>query len=356
MNSTIYYLQANGPFHFGEAGVGVESGRLWPRADTLFAALCLELRTLYGEKTLTEFLNAFPGIANPTAAPPLLISSAFPYLGLGDQRLRLYPRPSLSFATNDSGGEQVDKGFKKVALVSESLLTMWLRGEAISKERRAENLLQDKAIWVTTAERQPILATLKEMRLDKKWREAFWHEAPVPRVTIDRATSSSQIYHSGRVRFAPGSGLWLAVRWLDENWRDRVQNALASLGDAGIGGERSAGYGQFTLCPADAESLPAISGRQQLTLSPYHPTEAEVREDVLGEKASYTLILRRGWLGSPESGSLRHQTVRMLAEGSCFVGNGRSHYGDLVNVTPPDAPHPVYRYGLAFPIGVADHE
>lgn len=355
MNSTIYYLEANGPFHFGEAGVGVESSRTWPRADTLFAALCLELRSLYGEEALTGFLHAFPSATNPSAMPPILLSSAFPYLGLGDYRLRLYPRPALALKgrDRDEGGQPTDKGFKKVALVSESLFTEWLRGEDVSKEQQAENLLQDKEIWVTTTERQPILATLKEMRLNRKGREAFWYEEPVPRVTIDRATSSSQIYHSGRVRFAPGSGLWLAIRWLDENWRDKVTAALKSLGDAGIGGERSAGYGQFTLNSASGESLPNVIGGRQITLAPYQPTVTEVQEKVLGEGASYGLLLRRGWLGSPENGSLRHQTVRMLAEGSCFVGNGRSHYGGLVNVTPPNAPHDVYRYGLAFPIGVA---
>jgi CRISPR-associated protein Csm4 len=361
MNSTIYYLEANGPFHFGEAGVGVEASRLWPRADTLFAALCLELRSLYGEMTLTEFLNAFPTTANPEAAPPILLSSAFPYLSLGDQRLRLYPRPMLTLVpgkqdTDESDG-QTGKTFRKVALVSEPLFAMWLRGEGARREQLPENVLQNSVVWVTTAERQPILTTLKEMRLDKEWREAFWHEEPVPRVTLDRATSSSQIYHSGRVQFVAGSGLWLAVRWLDENWRDKVETAFTSLGDAGIGGERSAGYGQFKLILAAGEALPVISGQSQITLSPYHPTEVEVQAGVLNKPASYQLILRRGWLGSPENGALRHQTVRMLAEGSHFLGNGRSHFGDLVNVTPAGfTKHPVYRYGLAFPIGVARDE
>lgn len=354
MNSTVYYLRAKGPFHFGEAGVGVETSRLWPRADTLFAALCLELRGLYGENELKKFLDAFPSSDNPNGTPPLLLSSAFPYLAVGDHRLRFYPRPLFPFAVtgkSDDGAGQKDKSFKKFALVSESLFTAWLRGDDISREQQVANFLQNKSTWVTTAERQQILSVREEKKLDN-----LWQEEPVPRVTIDRATSSSQIYHSGRARFALGSGLWLAVRWQDEYWRDRVQNALVSLGDAGIGGERSAGYGQFTLHPADGELLPSTGGNRQLTLATYHPTEAEVQGGVLGKKASYSLLLRRGWLGSPENGSLRHQTVRMLAEGSCFVGNGRSHYGDLINVTPPGSPHPVYRYGLAFPIGVVPYD
>lgn len=355
MNSTVYYLQAKGAFHFGEAGVGVETSRLWPRADTLFAALCLELRALYGEGKLNEFLNAFPSSDNPDGMPPLLLSSAFPYLKVGGHYLRFYPRPLFSFASTSKSSDeagQKDKSFKKFALVSESLFTGWVRGDDLSPEQQAANLLQNKSAWVTTAERQQIISMLEEKKL-----ENLWQEEPVPRVTIDRASSSSQIFHSGRVRFAPDSGLWLAICWLDASWREAVETALASLADAGLGGERSAGYGQFTLIKGEDNGLPELSGKRQVTLAPYHPTQAEVAADILGEESRYALLLRRGWLGSPENGSLRHQTVRLLAEGSCFVGNGRSHYGDLVNVTPANfASHPVYRYGLAFPIGVAHHE
>ena len=73
-------------------------------------------------------------------------------------------------------------------------------------------------------------------------------------------------------------------------------------------------------------------------------------EDLIG----YQLVERAGWVDSPVvTSGQRKKTCRMFAEGSVFRTQPR---GCLVDVTPEPVekapPHPVYRYGFAFPVGM----
>ena len=200
---------------------------------------------------------------------------------------------------------------------------------------------------------------------------------PVLRVTVDRVTSKSAVYQAGRVRYRRvklkdgelRAGLWLLVDWPgngpDEAQLDWLANLFTVLGDSGIGGERSAGYGQFDLeGPGDFAGFGIQGlGERWLTLAPYHPRPDEVGEGgVLGRDCSYTLLIRRGWVASPEGMSLRRPLVRMLGEGSVLhhpPAGARQSYGDLTSVTPAimdpaqgGTGHKVWRYGIAFPVPV----
>jgi hypothetical protein len=77
--------------------------------------------------------------------------------------------------------------------------------------------------------------------------------------------------------------------------------------------------------------------------------------------AAYDLLLRRGWMSSPDASNLRRKMVRLLGEGAVLHSlPGRASYGALADATPDifdparnARGHKVYRYGLAFPVGVA---
>jgi len=353
MNAVAYHLEARSPFHFGVRGVGVEATGVLAHADTLFAALCLSLRELKGPQRLTEFLETFPTEDQPDRHPPLLLSSAFPYGQTdGSAVVRLYPRPHSRPAGVEVWAQEPEqrKMLKRVVFVSEVLFWAWMRGESLADHFAEENLLHDGEVWLTGKER----ATL-EGKMPPGEELCLWKVEEAPRVTLDRASQASQIYQVGRAHFQAGGGLWFAIHWLDEGWRPEIEAALRVLGDVGIGGERSAGHGQFVLHKPLSLDLPDGMGPLRVTLSPYHPTRAEVQAGALaGDEVSYRLLARRGWLGSPEGGGYRHRAVRMLAEGSVFrAGDGEGEvFGDLVDVTPAGfLAHPVYRYGLAFAIG-----
>ena len=205
---------------------------------------------------------------------------------------------------------------------------------------------------------------------------SFWSVSDAPRVTVDRISSASAVYQAGRVRYAPGGGLWFLARWSD-GWQTRGELALRALGDAGLGGERAVGHGQYTLRgPWQVKPFtdPAPSERMAL-LAPGYP-RAEDLPPVIGADAAsavgvnYGLIARRGWMSSPDEGmtvdragqpqgvsggAMRRKTVLMFAEGSLLRSTGRPYMGQLADVTPKIlSSHPVYRYGLGIAVACAE--
>jgi CRISPR-associated protein Csm4 len=384
MDATAYHLEARAPFHFGLRGVGIEATAAYGPSDTLFSALCQAIRQQFSLASLQEFLA---GYASPD--PPVLLSSAFPYvlarreeevegwqppdpLDPG-QAVRLFPRP-VEAPPDVSDVPEERKTVKKIAWVSEDIFRAWITAqshflsqqwikEAVLSGQKVKypNLLQGGRVWLTTVEREQVAG----------WRDEetdairLWAVGDVPRVTVDRRASTSAVYQAGRVWFPPGGGLWLLMRWRAD-WQERGELALRVLGDAGIGGERSAGHGLFRLHgPHRLAPLPdPTPGRRCLTLSLYYPTETELRDVLAGNQVSYRFQVRRGWMASPDwvestagqalrGSALRRKAVRMFAEGSILCWpDGRTVLGGLADVTPDAfSAHKVYRYGLAWAVG-----
>lgn len=348
MHAMAYPLQPRAPFHFGVRGVGVEATALVAPSDTLFSALCLTWRELYGNAALERFLARFPTREDPGRDPPLLLSAGLPYAG----EVRFYPRPILPVpGLEDEPGEQ--KAQKKIRFVSEAIFRAWVAGEDVLQHYdrpRRENLLHAGTVWVT-AEERAALAKDKDFLDEDTGSVQMWKTGDVTRVTVDRATSASSVYQAGQVRFAPGAGLYLLALWRDDHWRDQFQKVLLALGDAGVGGERSSGYGLFTPRGPEAVDLPDMEGAKRwVTLSSCWPLPGQ--ESILGPGAAYKLEARRGWMDSPEARNLRRKSVRVLAPGSVLRAlPGCSTYGGLANVAPERfTAHGVWRYGLAFPV------
>ena len=384
MDVTTYHLQAQAAFRFGTRGVGLEATATYAPSDTLFSALCDTLRQQYGLGTLREFLAGYP-----SPDPPLTLSSAFPYVpvrradDLTDRQpshvldpgaaIRFFPRP-LALPPGLDDDPEDRKRLKRIAWVSEGIFRAWVQGDATLAEswpREAEregrtvkypNLLQAQTVWVTAAERE-LVAGWRDEESDAI---RLWAVGDVPRVTVDRRSSTSAVYQAGQVWFQPGGGLWLLMRWR-EDWRERGEVALQVLGHAGVGGERSAGHGQFKLHgPHHLAPLPDPEpGGRFVTLSLYHPTERELDQVLDAEGVSYRLQVRRGWMASPDAGTdrdgqvfqgraLRRKAVRMFDQGSILRWPpGAAVLGDLADVTPDvfAETHPVWRYGLAYPVG-----
>jgi CRISPR-associated protein Csm4 len=345
----IYRLTPRASFHFGVRGVGVEATGLTCHSDTLFSALCLMIRELRGEAALEEFLSAFA-----TSAPPFLLSSAFPYVG----EVALYPKPMspIPIASGQEDDLSLLKTIKKIRFVSQPIFEAILASETL-KAPGSDQLLQGKRVWITPQERQNLepMATGGQI--------VIWEKDGVPRVAVDRVTSASAVYQAGQMRFNDGCGLHVLIRWRDESQRELIEEALRALGDVGIGGERSAGHGLFSL--QDPQPVPLQEPERSarfVTLSLYHPTKAEVEageRSVLGDASAYELVGRGGWMASPDEMARRRKRVNMLGEGAVLTNWEPDRvYGNLVDVTPERTegwapPHNVYRYGFAFPVGAA---
>ena len=374
MDAMMYHLEARAPFHFGLRGVGIEATAAYGPSDTLFSALCHTFREQFGLATLQDFLADY---SSPD--PPLVLSSAFPYVLVrreeevedweppepfdSSHAIRFFPRPlKPPPGVPDEAKER--KRVKKIAWVSEGIFRAWVGGESLGQHYDPDRLIQGQRIWLTAPEWEQVAG----------WRDEetdairLWAVEDVPRVTVDRRVSASSVYQAGRVWFPPGGGLWLLMRW-QADWQERGKLALQVLGDAGVGGERSAGHGLFRLHgPHPLPPLPdPTPGERFLTLSLYYPTEAELTDVISGDGIGYRLQVRRGWMASPDQvesakegtlrgSALRRKAVRMFAEGSILRWpDGKAVLGALADVTP-DAyrqagGHDVWRYGCAYPVG-----
>lgn len=331
---TVYALEPRGAFHFGERGVGLEATSETFRSDSLFSALCAAVREYYGPAQLDELLAAC--CVDP---PPFRLSSCFPRAG----DVLFFPRPQLPLPT--APPPDAAKRLKRTRYVSQGLLARWLAGEDLSGELAPANFLAASGAWLSAAERARLGPLLTGETT------ALWVRDEVPRVAVDRRTHASAIWRCGRLLFQPGCGLYFLAQWNTLDWRPVVETALAVLGDAGLGGRRSQGHGQFAVAPPTTLELPEPAAPDAwLTLALYWPTSEELAAGVLAEPARFELVVRQGWAASPATGGLRRREVRMVTEGSLLA---RPPRGALADVTPEGfAAHRVYRAGLAFPLGV----
>lgn len=364
-----YELHFHSGLHLGTRGVNLEEAGVHVPSDTLVAALLDTWRHAGGDATrLGETL---------ATDPPWLVTSAFPFAG----PVRFFPMPaSLSRIFSSEILRQRRKEIKRIRYLSEALMRLALGGASLDEwlfpvEEHAEPkrgaALQEGALWLTVdeASQLPMIVERHGFRLRALRHQAVWSTSSVPRVTIHRSSSASTVFQSGRTSFSEGCGLWFGVQWVrpdsrlegsEATYSDALRNTLAMLGDAGIGGERSAGYGGFVAKSGTQLVLPDPDpGRPAWLLSRYHPREDELPDALANPEAAYNLVSVGGWLRSPDGLAQRRKQLYLVAEGS-IVCPPAWPAGDVVDVRPTyenpagDMPHPVYRYGLALGAGMGD--
>lgn len=376
---SVHRLRFRGGLHLGVRGVNLEESSVTVPSDTLFAALVDGWRRLGGD--VDDWLQPF--LADPPD-PPFLLTSAFPVVG----GVRFYPMPVAPqrlFAEPQAG-----KRIKRIRFLSESLLKRALKGEHLDAWLPPEDapctankamppglLLHHGALWFDAAaemDRLPEWVRFDdESRRKRMWTAfpalALWQERRTPRVTVDRISSASTIFHIGHVRFAEECGLWFGVHWRTPERRiggaaattyaESVAALFHCLQDDGLGGDRSVGYGAFTLDDLrEQTTLPDPKpGAIAWLLSRYHPNaEGDELTALQAGGVAYRLTSVAGWLRSPDGPAQRRKRIHLLEEGS-WIAAGDRVLGDLVDVTPDYAnpsgalPHRVYRAGFGLTVG-----
>ena len=324
-NHVTYHLNFRSPLHLGRRGVGLEATEISIPADTLFSAICQTWRTFYGEAGLTNFLAQYK------TDEPFLLTSAFPFAG----DIRFFPKPLIDLNVK---ADDDYKALKRVRYLSERRFRQIVDGEPIAFD--ADDLINDGQLWVHDGERAQFQDNPTVWKTDKR-----------PRVTLDRQSAASEIWHLGGVKFHEDCGLWFSAKFDTEETQTQIETILRVLGDTGIGGERSAGYGLFDIRSKPAEIESEREGDRFVTLSPICPRDADELDRLIQNGVGYTLEERSGWIGSVEGSGLRRQQIWMFGEGSVLSGDG-SRVGRLVDLKPEACPHPVWRYAYAWPIKI----
>lgn len=297
MNVSLFRFAPRGPVRFGrgDAGANPTTG-----SDTLFSALCLALRDLYGPVRLASFLRA-----SASGEAPVRFSSLVPYIN----DLTLLPAPMLDGNT--------------ASWVSSSRFASLIMGT----DPGEATLFQQGSVALNAGEEAPA----------DIWREATFG-----------ADSTRAVV------FAPGCGL-AAYAIVSPDWDEYVQAALRSLGDTGFGGRRSRGFGQFDLSRSRVDLPAASNAAAYCVLSRYVPTASELADGVLDASARVRLIDSSGVIASPDGAGTVRKRLRMVAEGSIVspASGHRPPNGQLVDVTPDGfTAHRVFRCGWALAVGV----
>lgn len=374
---TVYRLTFCSGFHLGVRGVNLEETSVHIPSDTLFSALVdAAIRTgTDGDAFVAPFREG---------APPFLLTSAFPFAGA----VRFFPMPvSLPRWFGQETLRDRSKELRRIRFLSEGLFRRMLAGEPMDEwlfpdegERRPGQgvALQDGKLWLTSEEVEKLPAYMREhprtgrpLPLRALRYQRVFATSQVPRVTVDRVSAASEIFHTGRASFSPECGLWFGIEWRtpqakvgpqSHSVRDIVHLALAILADDGLGGERTTGYGGFSW---EEETSPLVldsptQGGLLWLLSRYHPREDELPGALAGQGTGYQLIPVGGWLRSWEGPAQRRKRLWMVAEGSIIRTVGSGPWGDVSDVRPTynnpegDLPHPVWRAGLALGAGIRE--
>lgn len=356
MDTKIVKLNFISPLHLGAEGTGVEKIYDFLHSDTLFSAICHGWLEIYGRESLEVLLEEFPKNDQTTipVEPPFIISSAFPFVVKGDETTYFLPKPQKRPPFPRFEGKKP----KEAKRVEKTLDDMdWIDLELFWEWAKA---VEPQEKWLNYKERFNKMTRLLDNAVNSDTR---------PRVTKDRRTSSSLLYHFGLIYFSDDEekgrgGLYFLVRCRDESVENKLKAVLKLLGETGIGGERSSGYGRFEArwCELDERwkiPRPRFSnGRISLTL--YYPSVSDLRRGKELPVYQYGLIKRAGWTSSPyQKKPYRHKVLNMFREGTTFatakhpsIFRKDKTVGCLVDVASDEflqnVKHPIYRYGIAF--------
>jgi CRISPR type III-A-associated RAMP protein Csm4 len=351
---TFYRLQPISRFFRVGDPFGGEGVREFIPSDTLFAAMVARIAERGGPDAARAFVRPFaePG----PEGPPFLLTGVFPALAPADgPTLRFFPRP-------ESWGLRAEPEawprLRRLRWLSEGLFRLALEnrtpGEGDLHRLHEGHAGMRKDEW--TALPKGLRRRLPEER-------PLWEVERRPAVAVDRYGRRSAFYRISAVRFPtdlPVAG-WMAIAWsagADEiawagrTWREWAEEVLSELGESGLGGLRSRGGGAFRVERDPQGALPVGSGPAVVSLARYLPTWEELQAGALeGDPAAYALVEVGGWMRAPGFGPDRpRRTAVLLEAGAVIRAGGRLPLGRMIDIRPPGAPHPSWRYGLAFPI------
>jgi len=282
------------------------------RADTLFGGICWSIRYAFGENVLTDFLDLYR-----QSDPPVLLSNGFP--------AGLLPRPYVPVTWGDT-------------LDGESMLAKTDAAKRASKSRYVT--LDGFVSFCSTG--IPDIKMVKPELQRVVWRN---QTDRLSGTTAERGGLFTETEFYLREEF-PGLTMYV---WSDEQWVDLLQEALAALGQTGLGKRRSVGRGAFAVVGwRETEPLGATDGANAfITLSDFVPASNDPVE------GWWTIEVKLGKLSEEYAlqGSPLKRPLLVIGAGSVFRTHQppKIYYGRMVEGLSPRIPQ-VLHYGLSFAV------
>lgn len=216
-----------------------------------------------------------------------------------------------------------------------------IKGLSFDQARRARKLS-----WVSVDSLGPMLAGVDVPEAV----ELFVEDVTVS-AALDRTTNAAVPYY--RRRIVPRNGVkGVIVAEGPEEMLEDLSKAFFLMGDNGLGGERSSGWGVFRPGKIEAGHTPFASlleneGFRYLTLGSFLPAGDEIEKvESMEDPAGYTLYRQRGFVGETD---VIKPTVVSIGPGSLLDFRPE---GCLLDITPPATGHPVIFNGRTPSIAV----
>lgn len=297
-------------------------------SDTIFGAICVGLKEIYGVDELTEMLALFND-----GTIPFILSSAFPFVGDSKDNHHFFPKPIVEpFEGTITDYLDQAKRFKKARYVHQSVFNAWINGTPSELDIIKDF---DKKYHVSGV----LLTHKEEMGLDFRL-----IVADTPHNVLNRLSNKSENFYYSTGAYYRNAGLFFLIKFLDESYRSKIMAALCFIEDRGFGGGISSGRGQFELNFVESKEL--IKEPEEAdaftTLSLYSPRNEFNSFDK--NRIWYELTKIQGRCSD---GSMK-KSLFMFKEGSTFPLLDLEFYGGVKEVRP--APKRVVEYGLAFPV------
>lgn len=358
-NLNIIKMHFIRPLHLGQEGDSIETVEQMCHSDTLFSAICHSWLKLYGENELKSMLDEFQRAGENDSDPPFRLSSAFPFVTMCNNSVYYLPKPQIpppfrvDFEHPRSAeiGEML-KPLKDVNWITQEFFELWINAD--KKELKIGDIPSD------------VDRNYKKIETNAQRVDSFIRTTVRPRVALDSVTREPRYFSFGMSRYAEGSGSYFMIKWREQDkskWEPKLLTAMRLLGDIGLGGERSSGYGCFNIECSNIEIKVLDSSNGLVTLSLWYPNNQDITQGI--ELNQYNLLHRAGWSFSQLlKKAYRRKVVIMFAEGSTVrrelkdsTGKLRGKItGRLADVTPDDllrdGGHDVYRNGFAFTLPV----
>ncbi len=296
MNTVIFKMSFHTPVHFGKGRLG-DSHYTFDN-HRLFSALFIELMKSGIEKA-ERFLEK-------CKLNKIAFSDAFPFIG---ERYYL-PRPHLHVTIQ--GDRTSIKAMKNLTYIPSDKFSAYLAGT---------------------------IDPLRENKLFQNLGEPYVQQ----RVGILKGQDNLP-YFVGAFSFFVHAGLYFFFSYEDEDDLIKFDDLMTVLGESGIGGKRTSGFGRFKIHYTDLKELGNISkrigkdGPSQMTLGFSFPEETA--EKIIDE-GSFSLSRKSGYVLS-ETAQTPYKKKRIfgIASGSVFP---KRYQGEILDVSRTDE-HPVYLY------------
>jgi CRISPR-associated protein Csm4 len=349
-----YFLFPRPPaslYHFGEWTLEDSSHII--HSDTLFSALVNVCALLFGDSGPRELIDS-------AQHGSFRLSSAFPCVRVirnsGSTTHCFFPRPRIPIAKSQLAQEPLGKKQLKTMRFLSHTLFQKLLSQSVMEDgepRAVINLREEaqllfKHFYISSEDAR--LASINTLQGTSPFSLLV-----SPKVTLDRLTSASELWDQtdlllrelalrNGTRVCPG--FFFLVQEMPEVLRKTVEATLSLLVEEGIGGKRSSGRGLFASFEKSQISFNLPSdARFSVNLSLLFPTKEETNGFI-----AYDFLKRGGFVHSGRGTSVQKAVIRMLAEGSVHLGRPSGTLKEVALAQEDPFNHPIYKYGLAFPI------